>query len=84
MTGKKMLALMIAPLFAFGMAACGTDQAEDDVWTDEGQLPAYEDPTYQAPVDPYQDTYQDTVVIPDVHPEGTLPEEGTPETQPQY
>jgi hypothetical protein len=87
MTGKKMLSLLIAPLFAVGMAACGTDQTDDDIWTEEGQLPAYEDPTYQ---DPALDPYQDTVVVPETYPEDpTLPEdhEGTtmePGTDPQY
>lgn len=66
MTGKKTLALLIAPLFAVGMAACDTDQtADDDVWTEETQVPAYEDPAY----DPAYDVRQDTLVMPDAHPE---------------
>lgn len=66
MKGKKLLALLIAPLFAIGMAACETDQtADDDVWTEEGQLPTYEDPAY----DPPRDIDQDTVIVPDAHPE---------------
>jgi hypothetical protein len=85
MTGKKLLTLFIVPLFAVGMAACETDRtADDDIWTEEGQLPAYDDPTYQ---DPTYDMYQDTVVVPDAHPE--LPEddlttEPRPETETTY
>jgi hypothetical protein len=79
MTGKKLLALMIAPLFAIGMAACETDQtADDDVWTEEGQLPAYEDPAY----DPARGVDQDTVFIPDAHPE-LWDEDVTTEPQPE-
>jgi hypothetical protein len=82
MTGKKLLALMIAPLFALGMAACETDRtADDDFWTEEGQLPAYEDPAY----DPALGVDQDTVIIPDAHPE--LPENDMttePRPDPQY
>jgi hypothetical protein len=82
MTGKKLLTLAIAPLFAFGIAACGPDQtADDDVWTDEGQLPAYEDPTY----DPQMGVDQDTVIIPDAHPELRDDDPTTdPDTDPQY
>jgi hypothetical protein len=84
MTGKKLLALLIAPLFAVGMAACGTDQTDDDIWTEEGQLPAYEDPTYQ---DPMLEPYQDTVVVPDAHPErpeDDLTTQPQPETETTY
>jgi hypothetical protein len=85
MTGKKLIALLIAPLFAVGMAACETDRtADDDVWTDEGQLPAYEDPTYG---DPTHDVHQDTVVVPDAHPErphDDLTTDPQPETEPSY
>lgn len=83
MTGKKLLTLMIAPVFAIGMAACGTDQtADDDVWTEEGQLPAYEDPAYDAP----QEVDQDTVIVPDAHPEAREDDDLTtdPDTEPQY
>jgi hypothetical protein len=63
MTVKKLLTLMVVPLLAIAMAACETDRADDDVWTEEGQLPTFEDPAFQDPA------YQDTVVIPDAHPE---------------
>jgi hypothetical protein len=87
MNGKKMLALMIAPLFALGMAACDTDQtADDDIWTDEGQLPAYEDPAYDA----QRGIDQDTVIVPEAHPEGDVRTDPMtdpttdPQTDPQY
>lgn len=83
MTSKKLLTLLIAPLFAVGMTACGPDQADDDVWTEEGQLPAYEDPAY----DPAYDTHQDTVVVPDAHlerPEDDMTTEPQPETETTY
>lgn len=91
MRSKKLMALTIAPIFAIGMAACETEPAEDDVWTDEGQLPAYEtqpmpaeDPALQAP--------EDTLMLPEEHPTtepGVEPgtEPGTqpqPETEPRY
>jgi hypothetical protein len=91
MRSKKLIALMVAPLFAVGMAACETDRTDDDVWeTEEGQLPAYE-----TQPDPYADpAYQmdrDTLLLPEGHPEGTDPTlrtdpemEPQPETQPQY
>jgi hypothetical protein len=72
---------MIVPMFAIGMAACETDQtADDDVWTEEGQLPAYEDPTY----DPALGVDQDTVIVPDAHPELREDDVTTdPEPEPQ-
>lgn len=89
MRSKKLIALMVAPLFAIGMAACGTDQPEDDVWMEEGQLPAYEtqpDPYQQ---DPDYQMEQDTLLVPEGHPEGTDPRmrtdpETDPQPQPQY
>jgi hypothetical protein len=86
MTGKKLLTLMIAPMFAIGMAACETDRTDDDVWTEEGQLPAYEDPAYDAP----RGVDQDTLIIPDAHPDVQDPDATTtdpatdPRTDPQY
>jgi hypothetical protein len=81
MTGKKLLALMIAPLFAIGMAACENDRtADDDIWTEEGQLPVYEDPTY----DPALGIDQDTVIVPEAHPEMQDDEMTTdPEAEPR-
>ncbi len=84
MNSKKLLTLLIAPLFAVGMTACGPDQtADDDIWTEEGQLPAYEtDRPYDDPAygDPYG-TQRDTIITPE--PPIERPEEGvTPDTPP--
>jgi hypothetical protein len=92
MRSKKLIALMVAPIFAIGMAACETDQtADDDVWTtEEGQLPAYE--TQPDPyLDPAYEMDRDTILVPEAHPEGTDPTLRTdpetdpePQTPPQY
>jgi hypothetical protein len=92
MRSKKLIALMVAPIFAIGMAACETDTADDDWTTDEGQLPAYE--TQPDPyADPAYEMDRDTLLIPEAHPEGTDPTLRTdpdtdpttqPQTQPQY
>lgn len=75
MKGKKLTALLIAPMFALGMAACDTEPAQDDIWTDEGQIPAQQDPYMTDTLhDPY-DVHQDTLMQPQVHPE-------TPEARP--
>jgi hypothetical protein len=71
MRSKKLLALLIAPLFAVGMAACDVDQTQEgdlpDVEVEEGQLPAYD-------VDTDIEVTEDTVIVPDVdipdEPEG--------------
>lgn len=87
MTGKKLLTFLIAPLFVVGMTACGPDEADDDIWTEEGQLPAYEDPAYDPALDPAYDIQQDTVVVPDAHPErpeDDLTTEPQPDTDPNY
>jgi hypothetical protein len=66
MTGKKLLALMIVPLFAVGMVACGTDEpADDEIWTEEAQIPAYEaeEPVLEEPM--MDEVEDDTVMVPD-------------------
>lgn len=64
MFSKKLLSLLIAPLFAVGMTACDVDQTEEgdmpDVEVEEGQLPAYD---VQGPE---VDVTQDTVTVPDI------------------
>lgn len=64
MFSKKLLSLLIAPLFAVGMTACDVDQTEEgdmpDVEVEEGQLPAYD---VQGPD---VDVTQDTVTVPDI------------------
>lgn len=64
MRHKKLLSLLIAPLFAIGMTACNVDQTEEgelpDVEVEEGQLPAYD-------VEPADiDVTEDTVTVPDI------------------
>lgn len=83
MRSNKLIALMVAPIFAIGMAACGTDDTMDDDWTtEEGQLPAYE--TQPDPyADPAYEMDRDTLLVPEAHPEGTDPTLRTdPETDP--
>lgn len=64
MRSKKLLTLLIAPLFAFGMTACDVDQTEEgempDVEVQEGELPAYDVETPEVNVE------EDTVTVPDV------------------
>lgn len=64
MKSKKILSLLIAPLFAVGMTACDVDQTEEgeapDVEVEEGQLPAYD------VEGPEVDVTEDTVTVPDV------------------
>lgn len=62
----KVLATLMAPVLAFGLAACDVDQTRDgempDVDVEGGQLPQYDvDP---ADVDVGTDTQQ--VIVPDV------------------
>ena len=61
---RKLLALLIVPTFAVGMAACDVDQTEEgeapEVEVEEGQLPSYD-------VDaPDVDVTEDTVTVPDI------------------
>lgn len=84
MNSKKLLTLAIVPLFAIGMTACGPDEpADEDIWTDEGQLPAYEtdrpydDPAYD---DPAVDVQRDTLVTPEAYPD-PIDEDATSEPQ---
>lgn len=85
MNTKKLLVLMIAPLFVVGMAACGTDEpAADDVWTEEGQLPAYEaeDPAMDPALDETEyEMEDDTVIVPDADEADEVDEEETLETE---
>lgn len=64
MAYKKILTLLIAPLFAVGLTACDVDQTEEgqapDVEVEEGQLPAYD------VEGPEVDVTEDTVTVPDV------------------
>lgn len=61
---KKILTLLIAPLFAVGLTACDVDQTEEgempDVEVQEGELPAYDVETRDIEVT------EDTVTVPDV------------------
>lgn len=71
MFSKKLLSLLIAPLFAVGMTACDVDQTEEgempDIEVEEGQLPAYD-------VDgPEVEITEDTVTVPDV--DVTIPDD---------
>lgn len=71
MFSKKLLSLLIAPLFAVGMTACDVDQTQEgdlpDVEVEEGQLPAYD-------VDgPEVEVTEDTVTVPDV--DVTIPDD---------
>lgn len=64
MRSKKLLTLLIAPLFAVGMAACDVDQTEEgqapEVDVQEGELPSYE-------VQPAEvEVTEDTVTVPDI------------------
>ena len=72
MRSKKILTLLIAPLFAVGMTACDVDQTEQgdmpDVEVQEGELPAYDVET------PEVNVTEDTVTVPDINV--TDPEEG--------
>lgn len=64
MRNKKLLTLLIAPLFAVGMTACDVDQTEEgeapDVEVQEGELPAYD------VEGPEVEVTEDTVVVPEV------------------
>jgi hypothetical protein len=75
MRSKKILTLLIAPLFALGMAACDVDQTEEgalpEVDVQEGELPAYD-------VEPAEvEITEDTVTVPDI--DVNDPDDGTPE-----
>jgi hypothetical protein len=71
MSNKKLLTLLIAPLFAFGMTACDVDQTEEgempEVEVQEGELPAYDVDAADVEVT------EDTITVPDV--DVTAPEE---------
>ncbi len=68
---KKLLALLIAPAFAFGLAACDVDQTEEgelpDVEVEGGEMPGYDVET------PDVEVTEDTVTVPDVDVE--MPED---------
>jgi hypothetical protein len=65
MRNKKLLTLLIAPLFAVGMTACDVDQTEEgnmpDVEVQEGELPAYDVEARDVEIT------EDTVTVPDVN-----------------
>ena len=75
MRNKKLLSLLIAPFFAFGMAACDVDQTEEgempDVEVEEGELPAYDVDAADVEVT------EDTVTVPDIDIEDPDAEEDT-------
>ncbi|HEX6589211.1 MAG TPA: hypothetical protein VF039_09320 [Longimicrobiales bacterium] len=77
MKTRKFLSLLVAPLFAFGLAACDVDQTQEgdlpDVDVEGGQVPEYD--VDAADVDVGTDTQ--TVVVPDVD----VQNEGEPEAQ---
>lgn len=64
MRNKKLLTLLIAPMFAFGMAACDVDQTEEgempEIEVEEGQLPSYDVDAADVEVT------EDTVTVPDI------------------
>ena len=64
MRSKKLLSLLIAPLFAVGMTACDVNQTEEgampEVEVQEGELPAYDVDAAEVEVT------EDTVTVPDV------------------
>ena len=64
MRSKKLLSLLVAPLFAVGMAACDVDQTEEgelpEIQVEEGQLPAYDVDAAEIEVT------EDTVTVPDI------------------
>lgn len=64
MRNKKLLSLLLAPLFAVGMTACDVDQTEEgdlpDVEVQEGELPAYD------VEGPDVNVTEDTVTVPDI------------------
>lgn len=64
MGSKKLFTLLVAPLFAVGLAACDVDQTEEgelpEVEVQEGELPAYD-------VEPAEvEVTEDTVTVPDI------------------
>lgn len=64
MRSKKILTLLIAPLFALGMAACDVDQTQEgslpEVDVQEGELPAYD-------IEPAEvEITEDTITVPDI------------------
>lgn len=69
MKTRKILALAVAPLFAFGMTACDVDQTEEgqapDVEVEGGQVPEYD--VDAADVDVGADTT--TIETPDINVE---------------
>jgi len=77
MKTRKFLSLIVAPLFAFGLAACDVDQTEEgelpDVDVEGGQVPEYD--VDAADVDVGTDTQ--TVITPDVD----VQNEGEPEAE---
>ena len=77
MKTRKFLSLLVAPLFAFGLAACDVDQTEEgslpDVDVEGGQVPEYD--VDAADVDVGTDTQ--TVITPDID----VQNEGEPEAQ---
>ena len=78
MRSKKLLTLLIAPLFAVGLAACDVDQTEEgampEVDVQEGELPSYD-------VQPAEvEVTEDTVTVPDI--DVNDPDEPTDPEQP--
>lgn len=72
MRSKKLLTLLIAPLFAVGMTACDVDQTEEgsmpEIEVQEGELPAYD------VEGPEIEVTEDTITVPDV--DVTIPDDG--------
>jgi hypothetical protein len=77
MNTRKILTLVLAPVFAFGLAACDVDQTQEgdlpDVDVEGGQVPEYD--VDAADVDVGTDTQ--TVITPDID----VQNEGEPEAQ---
>jgi DUF4097 and DUF4098 domain-containing protein YvlB len=82
MISRKILSLLVAPLFAVGMAACEVEQTEEgdvpEVEVEEGQLPAYD------VEGPDVEVTEDTVTVPDVDVDRPEDEPGTQNDRTRY
>lgn len=81
MRNKKLLSMLIVPLFAVGFTACDVDQTEEgelpDVEVEEGELPSYDVEGPDVRIE------EDTVTVPDVDIEPPTDEPDEPPASPQ-